>query len=268
MPSLQIRWHVLRSGDPAGVPILFLHGFMERGDAWRATMRQLPAGVCAVAPDLPGHGRTTADLDRLDFETLSAAIIKLAKDSFASPPVLVGYSMGGRIALYTALASPADLSGLVLVSTTAGIGHSSERARRRRADQETADALRRDDLQSFLRRWYEQPVFASLRNRPDLVDSLVRDKFDNDPLALAEIVTRLSPGRQPSLWDNLHRWDKPALIIAGRLDARYCEIARRMAARMKNARSEIIPGAGHIVHRENNKEFVSVLNFFLSAYML
>jgi 2-succinyl-6-hydroxy-2,4-cyclohexadiene-1-carboxylate synthase len=123
-------------------------------------------------------------------------------------------------------------------------------------------------LQAYLTDWYEQPLFASLKRRPGLIESIIRKKLDNDPEKLAEVVVRLSPGHQKSLWNVLNQWDRPALIICGELDEKYCEIGRRMASLIEKSELRIISDAGHIVHLENNKDFVAALNFFLTTYIL
>jgi len=268
MGSLKVHWHYIESGDPVGVPILFLHGFMAHCGIWRPVMDQLPDCMHAIALDLPGHGKTTADLDNLDFDSLSDAIHKFIEDHFNRPIILLGYSMGGRIALYTAFKYPERFIGLILESTTPGIENPEERDKRVLEDQAKADKLRSTDIKTYLTDWYKLPVFSSLAQRPDLIEKIINKKSDNDPAALAEVVMRLSPGRQRSLWDKLETWNKPTLVIAGELDEKFCAVAKKMAPQIKNADLKIISGAGHIVHLENHKDFMTALNFFLSARIL
>lgn len=268
MSRLQVNWHYIESGDPNGVPFLFLHGFMAHSGIWKPVMEQLPDSIYAVAVDLPGHGKTTADLNNLDFESLSDALDEFISTHFNRPIILLGYSLGGRIALYTALKYPERFFGLILESTTPGIEDSKAREKRILEDQAKAEKLRNTEIRNYLNDWYKLPVFASLQQRPDLIEKIINKKSGNDPNALAEVVVRLSPGRQKSLWNDLVRWDKPTLVMAGELDEKFCAVAKRMAPRIKESDLKIIPGAGHIVHLENHKDFMSALNFFLSSRIL
>ena len=265
---MNVNWHYHSRGSPGGLPVLFLHGFMAHGGIWLPTMEQLPEGFRSIALDLPGHGHTHADLNQLTFDTLSDAIIEFAVKTFGRPAILVGYSLGGRIALWTALRHPGYFCGLVLESANPGIENSAARKERLTLDKKWAEKLRQSDIRAFLQEWYTQPVFSSLHRKPELIEQIIQKKTDNNPVDLAEAMIRLSQGKQPPLWNRLHEWDKPTLVIAGALDQTYAGIARRMATEMRNAILRIVPDAGHIVHLENNKEFVAALKFFLSSYIL
>jgi 2-succinyl-6-hydroxy-2,4-cyclohexadiene-1-carboxylate synthase len=231
-------------------------------------MNQLPDKTYAVAVDLPGHGETEADLKHLDFESLSGAIVDFINEQLKTPPIVVGYSMGGRIALYMALKYPESVGALVLESSSPGIENASERESRLIQDEKRADSLRRSGLRAFLADWYEQPLFNSLKSRSGMVESIIQKKLDNSADNLAEVMVRLSPGRQKPLWEDLRKWDKPTLIIAGELDGKYCDIAHRMASITDQSELKLISDAGHIAHLENKKDFIAALNFFLSSYIL
>ncbi len=266
MPGCINKWHHHSAGEPPLPPVLFLHGFMGSGRVWLPTMNQLAGQVFAIAPDLPGHGQTEADLELLDFDTLASDLLDLCDRHFDRPPVMVGYSLGGRVALYAALKYPDRFSALVLESSSAGIEAESERQQRLVQDMLTADRLRSTDMVSFLTEWYKQPLFAHLSR--ETVAGIIQKKSGGNRHHLAEVVVHLSPGRQPSLWDRLPQWTKPILIMAGALDTKYSQTAQRMAEYMPQAQLEIIPEAGHIVHLENNRAFVAALKSFLATCIL
>ncbi len=266
MARLSITWHYYNQGDPGGIPVLFLHGFMGSGQVWLPTMQQLLAEMYSIAVDLPGHGNTVADLENLDFDSLSDGLIDFIDIHIGNPVVLVGYSLGGRIALHAALKYPDRFIGLALESTTAGIENDTERLERLSEDKVIAEQLRRSDMATFLTNWYKRPVFASLP--PYLKEGIINRKIDNHPENLARILVRLSQGIQPPLWHRLCKWDKPTLIVAGEKDKKYTDIAARMSSLIESSALKIIPGAGHIAHLENNKEFTAALNSFLGSYIL
>ena len=266
MEKLKVTWRFHTVGDPGRPPLLFLHGFMGDGRVWLPTMNQLQDTVYSVALDLPGHGNTEADLAHLEFGSLAETIAAFVYDHFDRPAVLVGYSLGGRLALHAALSHPDRFRGLVLESASAGIEDEEERRLRLEQDQATAAKLCATDMKSFLTEWYQQPLFSSLP--PETVAGIIDRKAHNDPSRLSEVVVKLSPGRQPSLWDRVSAWNKPALIVAGELDEKYRARATRLSGLMKKSALRIIPGAGHIVHLEQNAAFVAALKSFLDAYIL
>lgn len=267
MINLKISWHYYQQGSPDGIPILFVHGFMGKGKIWQPVINNLSDRLYSTAVDLPGHGKTMADLRSLDFEVLSDALIAFLDDLGLSNPVMVGYSLGGRISLYTALKYPDKFRALVIESASPGIEDAVEREQRLNHDREIAEKLRHSsDLRLFMEAWYRQPVFRNLDN--DLKQRIIAKKSGNDPELLAEVVEKLSQGRQPSLWTKLCNWTKPALIVAGEFDRKYVEISRSMASILPAAELKIIKNAGHIVHLENKKDFATALNSFLDSYIL
>ena len=98
--------------------------------------RQLGGRYRALAPDLPGHGMA-AERRPASFAACAGYVRALAGERCT----LAGYSMGGRIALYTALALPADVERLVLVGASPGLADAAEREERRRADDALADRI-------------------------------------------------------------------------------------------------------------------------------
>src|SRR5918998_1795147 len=177
------------SGDPHRPVTLFLHGFMGSGANWAETISALDERFYCVAPDLPGHGRSLG-LTPEDYTIEGAAkmLRELLDGLEISSNAIVGYSMGGRLALYLALRHPERCSGLFLESASPGIEDPAERLARRRADEERARRLESGDLASFLEDWYRQPLFASLARREEILDQTIQARLRNDPRGLARWV--------------------------------------------------------------------------------
>ena len=96
------------------------HGYGESSDGWRRQREGLRSALDIVTWDLPGHGiRPMPDGLRLDMDTLTAGLHEIACAA-ASPPLLIGHSVGGYLSLRYALTSPIPLLGLVLISTGPG----------------------------------------------------------------------------------------------------------------------------------------------------
>jgi 2-succinyl-6-hydroxy-2,4-cyclohexadiene-1-carboxylate synthase len=178
---------------------------------------------------------------------------------------VVGYSMGGRLALYLTLHHPDRCAGLFLESASPGLEDAGERAARRRADEEKAALLEGGDFRGFLHDWYRQPLFAPLSRDEDLLRRTIEDKGRNGPAELAKSLRGMGTGSQPSLWGELPALRVPALAVAGGLDEKFVGISHRMASRAPGMRAAVVPGAGHNVHAEAPTAYISSLEGFLSA---
>ena len=180
-------------------------------------------------------------------------------------PALVGYSMGGRLALYLALRHPERCARLFLESASPGLEDAAEREARRRSDEEKAVRLESGDLASFLYDWYRQPLFASLSRHEGLVEAMIETRLQNDPRELARSLRGMGTGTQPSLWGELAVLRIPGLVVAGELDERYTGIAARMAPLGPRIRSAIVTGVGHNVRLEAPGAYLALLKSFLGT---
>jgi 2-succinyl-6-hydroxy-2,4-cyclohexadiene-1-carboxylate synthase len=262
LPSLN---HTL-SGDPEGPAVLFLHGFMGRAEDWRGISTGLDERFFRIAVDLPGHGASLGmPRDRYTMEGAARSVIEVLDGAGMDRTTIVGYSMGGRLALYLALRHPDRCAGLFLESASPGLEDAGERAARRRADEEKATRLEGGGFEDFLHDWYRQPLFAPLARDEELLQRTIEDKRRNDPAKLAASLRGMGTGSQPSLWAELSDLRVPALAVAGGLDEKFVGISRRMASLNTVIRLAVVPGVGHNVHAEAPTAYLSSLEGFLSA---
>ena len=222
---------------------------------WDRIAEALSENYYCVAPDLPGHGGSVGLPDgSYTMEGTARAIGGLMDDIGMQRATIAGYSMGGRLALYLALRYPERCAGLFLESASPGIESEVERAARRKADEERARRLELGDFDEFLRDWYAQPLFASLARYEGMVEKLIESRKNNDPAELAKSLRGMGTGSQPSLWDELPGLRVPALAVAGELDEKFTEIARRMATLSTKTPVAVARGSGHNVHLEVPEE--------------
>lgn len=223
--------------------VVLLHGFAGTGRGWDPVVARLDAErYTALAPDQRGHGSRAAARP-ITFDAVAADILALAPDRFA----LCGYSMGGRVALHVALTAPERVTRLTLVATTAGIDDDLERARRRAADAELAQAIEAEGLEAFAERWLAQPLFA---DDPPAAHTLARaDIVRNDPAGLAEALRGIGTGAMAPLWERLGGLDMPAVVLAGQRDAKFRDLAERLVAGLPRAELLLARGAGHALPR-------------------
>lgn len=257
--------HHTVTGPPDTPPVLLLHGFMGSSADWRTVAEALTPAHRCISVDLPGHGRSLElDDEAYTMPGTTAALIEVLDHLGIDACSVVGYSMGGRTALYFALHAPERCRRLVLESASPGLPSPDERAARRGVDEARAVRLENSDYDAFLRDWYSQPLFASMAEHEGLVDRTLEARSSNDPAELARSLRGMGTGQQPSLWERLPELHVSTSAVAGTLDGKYVEIAERMAVRSTRIRSVLIPEAGHTIHAEHTGAFVDVLRRCLS----
>lgn len=230
--------------------VAFLPGFAQRGDAW-----------ASVADRVAQKYRSLAiDFSTWTFDGRLREIAERVDDGDA----LVGYSMGGRLALRAALRRPAKFGAIVLVGTSAGIEDPAARDERRRADERLADWIERHTIEEFAERWESQPVFAT--QPPDLVSAQRPGRLSHEPARLAQLLRSAGQGMFEPVWHELERIDCPVLAVAGERDTAYADAAFRIAERVKHGRARLIADAGHAPQLERPDEFSGVLLDFLDEH--
>jgi 2-succinyl-6-hydroxy-2,4-cyclohexadiene-1-carboxylate synthase len=234
--------HAIGNGSPA----TFLHGFTQTSRSWSHLVEKLPFTSTLI--DLPGHG---------DSPDGRRSLTRTAEEIAGVMPTgcLIGYSMGARMALHTALQYPHKVSALVLVSGTAGIRDSDERTARRLSDIELATHIQELGVPAFIDEWLSQPLFAGLNS----VTNQRQDRLRNHPVGLADSLRYAGTGTQEPLWDLLHTLTMPVLLMCGTKDAKFHAIAAEMGVSIPNSTCVAIEGAGHTVHLEQPERFIDEL---------
>jgi 2-succinyl-6-hydroxy-2,4-cyclohexadiene-1-carboxylate synthase len=223
--------------------IVLLHGFTNTGASWDPVRAALGERYRATAPDIRGHG-SAASLEPVSLGAVLADLAGLPRDRFT----VAGYSMGGRIALHAALASPERVERLVLIGASPGLADPGERAERRASDDRLADAIEGMGIEEFARQWAMTPVLAG--QAPEVAAAVHADRLRNTPVGLARALRGLGTGALPSLWGRLGELAMPVVLIVGERDRKFAGIAASMATAIQDARVVIVPGAGHAVHLE------------------
>ncbi len=199
----------------------------------------------ALAPDIRGHG-SAAEREPVALEAVLGDLVGGAPARFT----LVGYSMGGRLALHAALAPALGprVQRLVLIGASPGVADPAERAERRAADERLADDVEAMTIEEFAERWARTPVLAG--QPPEVAAAVHADRLRNQPAGLARALRGLGTGALPSLWDRLAEIEPPVTLIVGERDAKFSAIATEMTRGLRDAQVAVIPGAGHAVHLE------------------
>ena len=252
-----------RSSDQT---LVLLHGFTGSAAGWGHHMDLLADyDLRIIAIDLLGHGQSDApeDAKRYSIEHYQNDILAALQelDVHQDQPIILGYSMGGRIALYTAFSG--FFRALILESASPGLKDPTEREERRRSDEALATSIEREGVPTFIERWERLPLFASQRRLPSKYrEALHRQRLQNNATGLAQSLRGVGTGVQPSLYAQLPTLHIPVLLIAGELDTKFTTIAKHMAQALPQSQLHIIPAAGHTVHLEQPQLFTSLVGDF------
>ncbi|WP_265264706.1 2-succinyl-6-hydroxy-2,4-cyclohexadiene-1-carboxylate synthase [Spirulina subsalsa] len=253
-------------GNPEKPSLLFLHGFMGSGEDFQEAIAQLTSDYYCLTVDLPGHGQTQTPPhgENYRFPSVAQGIITLLTQLQRLPCFLAGYSLGGRLALYLALNFPQSFPKVILESSSAGLKTHRERAERRQQDADLIERLTELNFAQFLERWYQNPLFASLRNHPQF-PAMFQRRLQNQPQQLAQVLRYMGTGVQPPLWDLLPHHNRPLLLLVGEQDAKFQGINQEMARLCPGAQLKQVENCGHNIHLENVNSYVELIRLFLNA---
>jgi 2-succinyl-6-hydroxy-2,4-cyclohexadiene-1-carboxylate synthase len=249
-------------------PLLLLHGFTGSSQDWEPILPLLTAASPAITVDLLGHGRAAAPNDPTHYrmETAAADLATLINEISTPPVDLIGYSMGGRLALYLAVHYPQLIRRLIVESASPGLASAAERQARRQQDKALADWLEENGVTAFVDRWEKLPLWASQAQlEPEKQAWLRHQRLQNNPVGLANSLRGMGSGVQPNLWPHLTQLDRPALLIVGERDQKFVAINQAMAAQMPQAKLAVVANAGHTVHLERPLAYVHLCNTFLNS---
>jgi 2-succinyl-6-hydroxy-2,4-cyclohexadiene-1-carboxylate synthase len=267
MPILEgadVRLNYFVEGE--GIPVTLLHGFTQSGRSWQEVIKTMPGGWRWVVPDLRGHGETrTRPGAPCTMDACLGDLVMLWDHLDVQRTHLVGYSMGGRLALHVAARTPERLLSLLTIGAHAGLDEDA-REGRRLGDEALAKRIEQDGLEAFVKYWSGLPLFAGLERRgPSFVAQLRAERMNNTVGGLACSLRGMGAGVMAPLWRDLARVTVPSTFVAGQLDHGYVASARRLAAAVPHGRVEVVVRAGHSVHQERPEAFARALAAHLAA---
>lgn len=253
-----------KNSDPS---LALLHGFTGTHHTWDEVRGRLGKGRFLIVPDLPGHGKSVGfrTVEEMSFDATSDTLVKVLDLAGVERTALLGYSLGGRIALNFALRHQNRLTCLILESTSPGIRDHKERQGRRKEDDALADGIVRYGLKWFVKHWEDTPIFATQKNLNSRVIQRVRnDRLSNTPTGLAMSLRSTGAGRMRPLWDSLGSLEIPVQLIVGRRDEKYLAISEEMKELIPHCTLNVVEGVGHATHTENPVAFWRIVESFLS----
>lgn len=187
---------------------------------------------------------------------------KVEEQTKGEPSLLLGYSMGGRLAMNACVHRPSLWSGVIAVGADPGLISDDARANQLQKDLEWARRFRTEDIQELLVEWDELPVFCGRSNCAS------REISELDSEKISRFFDVFSKARQGNMLPMLRKLKTPPLLyISGCDDIKYTKIGQDLAAHCMPVRHQIIPNAGHRVPWESQDAFISEVSVFIDAVL-
>lgn len=171
---------------------------------------------------------------------------------------LLGYSMGGRLALHSLLEENHPWQAAVIISAHPGLEDELERSSRRAADSTWAAKSFAGDWKSFIDQWNAQPLLGGDIREPEATQRLVSRRRE-----ISRSFLDWSLGVQEPLWSRLSEITVPVLWIVGEKDQKFLDLAQKAVPMLPNGYLEIAPGAGHRVPWEAGTWLAEKITRFL-----
>jgi len=232
--------------------VTLLHGFTLNAHSWDELVPKLASrlgeGWKLITPDLRGHG--SAPTTPCAMEDCAADLVALWDHLGIERSHVVGYSMGGRLALHVAVRLPERTRSLLTIGAHAGLDPTA-RVARRQADEQLAQRIEGEGVEAFVDYWSSLPMFAGIARRSPEFGAWLRGlRMSNTGAGLATSLRDMGAGAMEPLWDELTNITFPSTFAAGDADHAFVEPARLMAERVRGSRVRTVGDSGHAAQFE------------------
>ena len=264
LQGITYEYEVVGSGEP----LLLLHGFTGSMETWHSFIPGWSKQFQVITVDLVGHGKTESpeELMHYDIQNVALQMTTLLDHLNIEKAHILGYSMGGRLAITMACLYPNRVKSLLLENCTAGLEMESDRKERRARDEQLADRIELERIEAFVNRWENIPLFATQKKLSQGVQEQVRkERLANNTKGLANSLRGMGTGAQPSWWSQLEELKMPVLLMNGESDQKFFHILQNIQKRIPHAKFIKIDGAGHAIHVEQPQKFGTIVEGFLKT---
>ena len=260
-----VSYHVEIHGE--GFPLVLLHGFTGDSTTWKSLLGELGQKRKLIAIDIIGHGKSDSpsDVNKYDIVSVAHDLKQILDDLRIQSTDMLGYSMGGRLALSFAVEYPRYLRKLVLESSSPGLKTEEERKKRQIQDEKLAEFIKENGIESFVQYWENIPLFASQKKLPQEKQAEIKkQRLQNTMIGLSNSLIGMGTGSQPPWWDAIRQLSVDTLLLTGSLDEKFCQIADQMVSIMPNGQIFTFVECGHAIHVEQPEKFGTIVDRFLS----
>ena len=265
-----VSYHIeeLTAFDLTRPTLICLHGFTGTAKTF-SFLQEASLNHNIIAIDVIGHGQTSVYVHPYRYtaesqiKDLACITSQLGIETFD----LLGYSMGGRLALSYALAYPEKINHLILESSSPGLEYLTERQKRQISDRRLVCRLIEEGIVSFVDFWQDIPLFATQKKMPlEKQHSVRQERLSQKEFGLAMSLLYFGTGIQPSLWQSISE-DTPfqTSLLVGELDGKFVGLANEMTQKMSDSDLFLFKESGHCIHLEKPDEFVEVIENILGG---
>jgi len=245
------------------VKLIALHGFTGSGRDFDPFADALGLPIQAI--DLLGHGGAEAPPEP-DAYRMSAQVERIVALIDDGPIVLMGYSMGGRVALRLWSRLGSRVRGLILMAAHPGLPDPVARSERIASDMALAAQIESRGVEWFAEHWAAQPIIQSQQHiAPVVLKSMQERRARNRAVGLANTLRGIGQGVVSPVWSELSAIEVPTLLITGADDVKYSRLAAEMVAHIPNGVHRSVEGAGHCVHLESMDVTAGLVREFLAS---
>lgn len=228
---------------------LFLHGFLGTKADFDPLFKFLPDSLKPVAIDLPGHGETPFNDDVVSFVKNACDRLKIRH--------LIGYSLGGRLALALKAHFPSAFDKTIILSGHPGLSDEKERVERWKKDLYWIEKLKELPFQEFLHLWYQQPIFASLQKDQKQLEAIIERRLKQNREGLIALLHNFSLAKTP-----LYPLHPQTLFVCGEEDLKFRALYHTLPPFVK---TKVLANAGHILPLENPKGCADAIVDFIQS---
>ena len=260
-----VNYHVEIIGE--GFPFVLFHGFTGDTTTWEPFYDLWSKNRQVVSIDIIGHGKSDspADVKRYDMLSVVEDVKKILEILEITKTDMLGYSMGGRLALSFAIQYPELVRKLILESSSPGLQTEEERTNRRKNDEKLCRFIEENGIEQFVDYWENISLFSTQKMLPKQMQEAIKNqRLQNNSLGLCNSLKGMGTGSQASWWEHLQRFHVETLLLTGLQDEKFCSIAKKMEKLMSNAKWISVEQSGHAIHVEQPEKFGTIVNRFLS----
>ena len=239
--------------DGTGIPLILIHGFTGSHESFETSVRYLRQFFKVITIDMIGHGKS---FDKNPNNYTFERSVQLIKDILIELNIkktnLLGYSLGGRLALHFAINSSILINKLILCSTSPGIKDKSKRRDRQNSDSYLVNLLLDQGIGGFVNYWESLSIWEPEKKLSNNIKQNMRKiRLKQNPLGLINSLNSQGQGIQKFLLKNLTKIQNKTLIFAGEKDNKYIKNSYEIQKNIKDSKVQIVPNSGHNLILEN-----------------
>ncbi len=240
-------------GSKENPPLIFLHGFLGSSSDFSPLIKFLKNTFFCIAFDLPGHGHSEM-INDLSFQSV-VQILKseIQKHSFDNV-YLLGYSLGGRLAMGLDESYPEICKRILLVGSHFGLHSEEEKRHRYESDLQWSQLLKKEGLYKFLKKWYRQPIFTTLCSTPEMLEKMINKRIPQNIKALQNYLKHLSLSKQMNYKDHILTTPEKYVLFSGDKDLKFKTLYNSL-----KICHEPIMETTHAPHLEKPQELASLV---------